>query len=269
MQFEGIPPLPRPNVIRRFIYSATSPWRKWRQRAHARVVEQARQQPQAKFQHLMKTAEGIAEINPAGLHDLVRAILRPLQSEHLLSIAELGRSAHTCVDWNSFFGPVVQRAMWSHTGELLGAELPADKYVVSLVNDTVLPWPWQHDRYITALAMIGQSKELQPRPEEFPRARWKGPWRYDQLNHGVTLWLPWRIGFVWGGNHSITAGILAGEGQLIPSDVYDMAFLFEDMYTDGVRYYCSKTDVPLGLVPNPRVAAVFEIGRMIHMLARK
>ncbi|WP_323129610.1 DUF6710 family protein, partial [Klebsiella pneumoniae] len=29
------------------------------------------------------------------------------------------------------------------------------------------------------------------------------------INHRVTLWLPWRIGFVRGGNHSIASGVLA------------------------------------------------------------
>ncbi|ENZ0047743.1 DUF6710 family protein [Escherichia coli] len=41
------------------------------------------------------------------------------------------------------------------------------------------------------------------------------PWKQDKNNHYVDLWLPWRIGFMRRGNHSITAGILAGEGALI------------------------------------------------------
>lgn len=75
------------------------------------------------------------------------------------------------------------------------------------------------------------------------------------------MWLPWRIGFVRGGNHSITAGILAGEGTLIPAQVWDMSFLFERIKTDGIHWYVDgkKTET----VKSWRTAAVFEIGRLI------
>ncbi|MFM2495527.1 DUF6710 family protein [Salmonella enterica] len=42
------------------------------------------------------------------------------------------------------------------------------------------------------------------------------PWVQD-INHRVTLWLPWRIGFVRGGNHSMALlQIVGGDKLIIP-----------------------------------------------------
>ncbi|MEK8414470.1 hypothetical protein P2O56_17665, partial [Escherichia coli] len=87
------------------------------------------------------------------------------------------------------------------------------------------------------------------------------PWKQDKNNHYVDLWLPWRIGFVHGGNHSITAGILAGEGSLIPEHVYDMSWMFELVRTDGNNWFVEGQKAEA--VKSGRSAAVFEIGRLL------
>ena len=76
-------------------------------------------------------------------------------------------------------------------------------YVISLNRDLVLPWSWKKSRLITCIAMIGQGR------------RW-GQWRQDYNNHHVELWLPMGIAWVYGGNHSISAGIIQGKGKIIP-----------------------------------------------------
>lgn len=127
-------------------------------------------------------------------------------------------------------------------------EVNPEDYPLSLASDMVLPWPWSLSRYIDNLSMIGTAKGK--------------PWQQDLNNHYVELWLPWRIGFVRGGNHSITAGILAGEGTLIPDRVWDMSFLFERISTNGIHWYVDgkKTEN----VKSWRTAAVFEVGRLIN-----
>jgi hypothetical protein len=70
-----------------------------------------------------------------------------------------------------------------------------------------------------------------------------------------------RIGFVRGGNHSITAGILAGEGTVIPEHVYDMSWLFELVRTDGNHWFVDGQKAEA--VKSGRSAAVFEIGRLL------
>ncbi|WP_306464925.1 DUF6710 family protein [Duffyella gerundensis] len=50
----------------------------------------------------------------------------------------------------------------------------------------------------------------------------------------VELWLPWRIAFVKGGNHSLAAGILSGEGLLLPERVFNMQDLLNRVSTNGL-----------------------------------
>lgn len=88
------------------------------------------------------------------------------------------------------------------------------------------------------------------------------PWVQD-INHRVTLWLPWRIGFVRGGNHSIASGVLAGEGEVIPDTVYDMRYLLDIVSTDGYYWYMSGKICER--VSDYRTAAFFEIGRLLTL----
>lgn len=258
----GIPPLrlSRTNPLQRL-------WSRLLTVLQNRAEERARLRPEARFAHLMATAHEIAQINPAGLYDLVRAIMRPVQSDHLLSVAELGRKSTRSVDSMALFGAAVTRAIWSQRRAQCEDRQLQEPLVVSLAKDIVLPWPWNHARYVAALAMTGASKRPAI-PDDFPRARWRGPWKYDPMNHSVEVWLPWRIAFVSGGNHSIAAGILSAEGELPADQVYDMSFLFGEMRTNGIEYHCMKTGALLGPAPDPRIAAVFEIGRLIHEQGR-
>lgn len=91
---------------------------------------------------------------------------------------------------------------------------------------------------------------------------YQGPWVQDD-NHSVHLWLPWGIGFVYGGNHSIAAGILAGEGEVIPEKVYDMSHLLDSLHCDGAYFYEADNGEKVEAVIDVRRAAVFEIGRLM------
>ncbi|MHC8334145.1 DUF6710 family protein [Pseudomonas sp. LB3P25] len=219
-------------------------------------------QSQARFDSLMKTARLIAETNPRGLADLVRAILRPLQSEYLLGVAERGHDAMLGIDAYTFFGDSVRSRMFTADGmDLRGVRLESMTFSLRLSRDTVLPWAWNVDRYISALATIGSSKTIEDGPK-WNNAH-QGAWRQDD-NHQVELWLPWGIGFVHGGNHSITAGILAGEGEITPDYVYDMTYLLDDLHCDGKHYFDTRTGKRAAAVTDVRKAAVFEIGRIMR-----
>ena len=119
----------------------------------------------------------------------------------------------------------------------------------SLSNNIVLPWPWHSNRYSQALNTIGKGKI-------------KGPWRknpnYD--NHHTKLYLPWGLIFIGGGNHSITAGVLAREGEVGIDTVYDCSGLYELLYTDGQSFYLNNGKV----MPNKCslwFAVIFEVAK--------
>jgi hypothetical protein len=208
----------------------------------------------------MRTARAIAEVNPRGLTDLVRAIVRPHQADYLLAVAEEGTDARPDFEERSLFGEEVRRRMFSDAGDFRTVRLPEDHFRIHLARDPVLPWPWKHSSYVSTLARIGAGKVD---PADTWNWHHSGAWRQDG-NHRVALWLPWGIGFVQGGNHSIAAGILAGEGVLTPAYVYDMSYLFSEIYADAVSYREMGTDRKLGPVISERLAALFEIGRLMH-----
>ncbi|WP_208952489.1 DUF6710 family protein [Rahnella sp. ChDrAdgB13] len=195
-----------------------------------------------RFDHLLSVAE---KLPVAALPDLLRAIVRPVQSDLLLAVAEEGADSRPdMTPQEFFFDGLIQVQSYEKMKE---GELDSADYPLSLASDIVLPWPWSLSRYIDNLSYIGTHKG--------------SPWKQDKINHYVDLWLPWRIGFVRGGNHSITAGILAGEGTVIPDHVYDMSYMFELVRADGVHWFVDgqKTEA----VKSGRSAAVFEIGRLI------
>lgn len=197
------------------------------------------------FDEIMRMAEAIAGQNPAGLRQLVRALLLPLQAEHLLAVAQLEQhKAPSHFDSYTFFFPLSKVAQstdfWVQ---------PTPRVVLNLASDIVLPTPWERERYASALAHTGEG-----------RAR--GAWRSDS-NHAVSVWLPWRIGFVGGGNHSIAAGILSAQGELAATTVYEMSSLLDLVRCDGKHFINAKTGEKIGKVSDVRRAAVFEIGRML------
>lgn len=195
-----------------------------------------------RFDHLLSVA---SKLPVNALPDLIRAIVRPVQSDLLLAVAEEGTDARPDMTPQEFFfdGLIkVQSYDMMKEGELKGADYP-----LSLASDMVLPWPWSLSRYIDNISHIGTHKGK--------------PWKQDKTNHYVDLWLPWHIGFVRGGNHSITAGILSGEGMVIPEHVYDMSYLFEPVRTDGKHWFVDGQKA--AAVKSGRSAAVFEIGRLL------
>lgn len=197
------------------------------------------------FHHIMSMAGKIATDSPEGLRELVRALLRPLQSELMVAVAE--RSNHEAprdirsLDFFFNLNEVAESSEFYLRGK------PVVR--VELSNDIVLPAPWRRNRFASALANIGTGKK-------------NGTWSPD-TNHSVTVWWPWRIAFVTGGNHSITAGILQGEGALIADEVYDLTPLFDRVTCDGKVYREAGTGRVIGQVTDPRRAAVFEIGRLM------
>ncbi|RUL78763.1 DUF6710 family protein [Dyella choica] len=249
----GIPPL-----------SQKPAWESWLGKLGAKFSadRRARARPTAETQFLqiMETAKGIAEINPRGLPSLVRALLRPMQAEYLLGVAELGQDPYPNIDSLEFFGSGLRPYFFEH-GQYRAPHLQPDAFKIQLSRDILLPWPWSTSRYNAALATIGSEKEI-PGCNDYMRP-YQGPWTQD-YNHRVELWLPWGIGFVAGGNHSIAAGILSGEGEISPSSVYDLSYLFDEVRYDGRQFADLKTAKTLGPASSWRLGATFEIGRLMR-----
>lgn len=197
------------------------------------------------FDHVMEIAAEIAKVDASGLFRLTKALLGPLQADHLLAVAERGaHDAPPAIDGYSFFfdiGNVIEVSRcWIQ---------PTPYMEVRLASDVILPTAWRRSGYVSALATIGEGRA-------------QGAWSQDP-NHSVSVWLPWRIAFVNGGNHSITAGILGGEGIVTATEVMDISPIFDLVECDGNEYKLKETGEIVAEVSDYRRAAVFEIGRLI------
>lgn len=204
-----------------------------------------------KFDHILGFAQALAKNNPSALIDLVQILLRPLQSELLLSAIEneMHGARHEIEDYKFFmpYGPSNIQMAFDYP------RLDSDKFLVQLNRDPVLPCPWHRSRYVGTLANIGNGKHC-------------GNWKEDAINHNITLWLPWGIAFVHGGNHSIAAGIVGGEGVLRPKEVHDMGKLLDLVQCDGKHYRSKQDNKVLDTVHNDNIAALFEVGRLMRHL---
>lgn len=200
---------------------------------------------QLRFERIMEVARSIAAMDATGLYRLIFALMRDEQTERLLSVAE--QEPHGAVGElrpDGFFFD--DRRLVRPTEHLVTPKVPER---VHLGRDAVMPTPWRREDFANALANIGAGRSM-------------GEWEEDG-NHTIWLWLPWRIAFVTGGNHSIAAGILGSEGCVTATDVYDMRVLLDRVECDGRHYVERATGRRLERVSSYRRAAVFEIGRLL------
>lgn len=195
-----------------------------------------------KFDHIMRLAMRLPK---AARYNLLRALVRPMQSDYLLAVAAEGQDARLTLDERLFFFEGIYH--YISFEQLSHQKLPVADYPLSLASDMVLPWPWSMNSYTESLN-LGSLQGT--------------PWHFDSSNHHIAIWLPWRVGFVKGGNHSLAAGILAGEGKLLPEEVFDMQDLLARVSTDGTWWYGDGKRVEK--VRDWRTAAFFEIGRLVR-----
>lgn len=212
------------------------------------------------YNRLLETAAVVAKLNPSALHDLVKAVLRPLQSELIMGVLERGQDTVPDMSGYEFFFDLTKHPCRSQTAE--PRLLDPAGFELHLGRDLILPCPWKPDRLERALALIDSRRD-----DDDPAIRERidtGPWNQKKDNHQVRLWLPWRIGFVINGHHSIATGIITGKGSLVPEQVHDMSFLLDEFACDGRSYTDRSTGRPIAPVTDVRRAAVFEIGRLIR-----
>lgn len=166
-----------------------------------------RKQDKLKFDRVINLARRLPQ--PA-IHDLLRALILPIQADYLLAVGTEGQDARPDMNEREFFF-------------------------------TKIIWAMDYTHM----------KSLRLAAEDFPQAL------------ATAKILPWRIGFVRGGNHSIASGVLAGEGEVIPDTVYDMRYLLDIVSTDGYYWYMSGKICER--VSDYRTAAFFEIGRLLTL----
>lgn len=90
------------------------------------------------FLNIMDMAHDVADRNPAALHDLVKLLLRPMQSSAIVAVVD--NTAHqspASIDCKNFFFDDGRVRSVDEGCEL---ELPKDPFRVRFATDVVLPW---------------------------------------------------------------------------------------------------------------------------------
>ncbi len=209
-----------------------------------------------RFARILAFAHELADRNPAALCELVVLLTRKLQADLLAGLLVVPTRNAEPESWESLMWGRGVRELTTegHDFDELAVLLPDDDRTVKLATDAVLPLPWSKDRLLYSLASIGSG-----RPE--------GPWQEDPKNHRIELWLPLGLAWVHGGNHSITAGIALGEGEVRVSQTYDISPIYRYVRCDGNFYRRTEDDAELGPVANTELAVIWEIGRLMSEIA--
>lgn len=218
------------------------------------------------FQHIMNIADILAEEgNVEGLKDLIKLVLRPIQSVHLLDAytsAQHEGKGSLCytkdIGIEGLLHIVLNGQIVNNKGFVAWCIsetcMVDDKSLyphLELSKDIVLSTPWHLSSLTNTIGSIGQHRS-------------QGMFRQGQ-NHVVIYQYPLMIGWVSGGNHSIMQGILQG-GALVPEEVHDISPLIGAVKFDEKQWICCHSGVPLGKPRYSEFGWCWEIARKIISL---
>lgn len=199
----------------------------------------------------------VEERNIEGLRDLMKIVLRPVQALHLSDAYLKPEHKATAELW------------WLDSMGLEGY-VPAlgatvDRYIlaqcvragtggdsINLASDMVLPTVWHPTSLVRTLGRIGRGRQC-------------GAFE-QSLNHKVTSMPLLAIGWVNGGNHSISQAIIHGEGVLVPKEVIDVSKIIPHVRFDGREWRCIETDEPIGEPRYPEFGWVWELARRVESI---
>jgi hypothetical protein len=219
------------------------------------------------FLNLLRQTDKLAEArNFEGLKDLIKLILRPIQSEHLRdAYLKPDHEARESLSWahslgfKSYLQFSLNDTFYSHrtfiewcTSEECAVKNKNLYPRLKLSSDIVLPTPWHPLRILRNIGSIGEFRA-------------QGAFKQDPSNHIVIYHYPLMIGWVGGGNHSIMQGIITGEGSLVPEEVHDISPLIDEVYFDGVNWRDNK-DRKIGQPRYQEFGWCWEIARRIKAL---
>ncbi len=124
-----------------------------------------------------------------------------------------------------------------------------EKIEISLKDNLVIPVAWNMSRFETTITAIGIDCG--------------NPFEFQRLNHMSMLFLPIGVTIVHNGNHSILSGILKREGVIHPTEIVNLASLYEKIRFDGTYYKDIESDQIIQVVKNFELGAIYEIGRLL------
>jgi hypothetical protein len=214
--------------------------------------EAARNAQLAQFNAILAMANEIANREPRALPTLVKLLARSVQADCMLKVVRTGHTIPAGGDFlvNNLWFP---EDLWlDNKGTTLGTigKSVETGRPLSLGTDVLLVYPAGHRKLIEAIC-------------RYNRQTLAGEWKKSELNHDINFWLPWGIGWVVRGHHSLTTGILDWEKQIKDYKAFDCSRIFEFVDCDGLSFKRTSDGTELAEVTNVEFAAIFEIGRLM------
>ncbi|WP_248767868.1 DUF6710 family protein [Pseudomonas sp. MWU12-2345] len=214
----------------------------------------------SKFESLMRWADKLfAQRNVEGLRDLIKIVLRPVQAKHMsdayLTCANGAIDGLGWVDALNITGEIdaLQSTFLKYVCEQGVVSSIAGAESLNLASDIVLPTVWHSSSVVQMLGQIGRGLEC-------------GAFEQSE-NHQVTYMHPLCIGWVTGGNHSISQAIVRGDGSVKPSEYLDVSAVVQAVRFDGTQWRCIASGRSLGRPQYVEFGWVWELGRMISDLS--
>jgi hypothetical protein len=211
----------------------------------------ARNAQLAQFNAILAMANEIAQLKPRALPTLIKLLARPMQADCMLRVVRAGENIPSGGDFlvNNLWFP---EDLWlDYKGTTLETlkERVQTRRSLSLATDVLLTYPAGHRKLIESMCNLGRQTSA---------SEWK-----PETNHNVNFWLPWGIGWVVTGHHSLTTGILDWEKQIENYKAFDCSRVFEFIECDGLFFKRKSDGTELAEVRNVEFAAIFEIGRLM------
>jgi hypothetical protein len=198
---------------------------------------------------VLTVAEEIAKKNPEALKDFVYLLGRKIQNHYMCRVvSQFDSMADSFAPEHVWFPKSVPLNTSRQSLDTLRQTVESTR-TLHLASNVVLPWPWKQERVIDNFIDLGANRK---------------EWKQDFRNHSVEYWLPFGIGWVHGGNHSITLGIVQGQGNITTDSVYDMSALFLLVHFNGIAFIRTDNGEVLSEVESFEFACIFEVGRIMQ-----
>lgn len=198
--------------------------------------------------------------NREGLKDLIRTVLRPLQSELMARVYLDGSVDDSFHYYHSMCLETEKSELAESYIDLLSSGRCSVKDAarfpkLNLGCDIFLATPWDSGCIFRTLGRIGIGLA-------------EGEFKQES-NHKVIYQYPLELAWVYGGNHSIAQGVIRGEGAVVPNQMHDLSIIIDEIEFDGVQWLNLEDGVAVGRPRRKELGWAWEVGRFILKLDRE
>lgn len=229
-----------------------------------------KKQANASLNNIIQTAKGILEENHTMIYtkqhpifSYIKIFTDYIQNYQAMIILKNGRD-NISFRKNKYFNTV--SSYYHSIDHILFENLLAeskyykiDDLYISNARDPILTKIWKKSSIVDTIKNIGNgmmNKHFYNNDVERENV-----FEFDKVNHMAQYFYPLGITYVYNGNHSIFSGMNKGEGNIKVNTLFDVSYLYEYFYFDGIYLKNGKTQEKHKIYFE--IGVLFEIGRLL------